>query len=64
MLGGRIDMYFGTLATLLPRVREGKLRAIAITSGARSLELPDVPTMAEAIHRPQDRVAMDQRRIR
>jgi tripartite-type tricarboxylate transporter receptor subunit TctC len=47
MLGGRIDMYFGTLATLLPLVRDGKLRAIAITSEVRSPELPDVPTMAE-----------------
>ena len=48
MLGGRIDMNFGTISNLLPLIREGKLRAIAITSEARNPELPDVPTMAES----------------
>ena len=48
MLGGRIDMNFGTVSNLLPLIREGKLRAIAITSAARSPDLPDVPTMAES----------------
>jgi tripartite-type tricarboxylate transporter receptor subunit TctC len=48
MLGGRIDMNIGTVANLLPLIREGKLRAIAITSAARSPDLPDVPTMAES----------------
>lgn len=48
ILGGRIDMNFGTLSNLLPLIREGKLRAIAITSEVRSPELPDVPTMAES----------------
>jgi tripartite-type tricarboxylate transporter receptor subunit TctC len=48
MLGGRIDMNFGTVSNLLPLIREGKLRAIAITSAERSPELPDVATMAES----------------
>jgi tripartite-type tricarboxylate transporter receptor subunit TctC len=48
MLGGRIDINFGTLSNLLPLIRDGKVRAIAITSAARSPELPDVPTMAES----------------
>jgi tripartite-type tricarboxylate transporter receptor subunit TctC len=48
LLGGRIDINFSTVSNLLPLVREGKLRAIAITGAARSPELPDVPTMAEA----------------
>jgi tripartite-type tricarboxylate transporter receptor subunit TctC len=48
LLGGRIDINFSTVSNLLPLVREGKLRAVAITGGARSPELPDVPTMAEA----------------
>jgi tripartite-type tricarboxylate transporter receptor subunit TctC len=48
LMGGRIDMNFGTVQNLLPLVREGKLRAIAITGEARSAELPDVPTMAES----------------
>jgi tripartite-type tricarboxylate transporter receptor subunit TctC len=48
LLGGRIDVNFGTVSNLLPLIREGKLRAIAITSEARSADLPDVPTMAES----------------
>jgi tripartite-type tricarboxylate transporter receptor subunit TctC len=48
MLGGRIDINFGTISNLLPLIREGKLRAVAITSETRSLDLPDVPTMTES----------------
>lgn len=48
MLGGRIDINFGTLSTLLPLVRDGKVRAIAVTSEARNPELPDVPTMEQS----------------
>jgi len=48
MLGGRIDINFSTVSNLLPLIREGKLRAVAITSEARSPELPDVPTMTES----------------
>ena len=48
LLGGRIDMNFGTLSNLLPLIREGKLRALAVTSEARSPDLPDVPTMTQS----------------
>jgi tripartite-type tricarboxylate transporter receptor subunit TctC len=48
MLGGRIDINFGTLSTLLPLIREGKVRAIAVTSEVQSPDLPDVPTMAQS----------------
>jgi tripartite-type tricarboxylate transporter receptor subunit TctC len=48
MLGGRIDMNFGTVSNLLGLIREGKLRALAVTSEVRSPDLPDVPTMAES----------------
>ena len=48
MLGGRIEMLFGTLATLLPLVREGKVRALAVTTQARAADLPNVPTMIES----------------
>lgn len=47
MLGGRIHMNFGSGATLLPLIREGKVKPLAVTSQARSQDLPDVPTMAE-----------------
>jgi tripartite-type tricarboxylate transporter receptor subunit TctC len=48
MLGGRIDMNFGSGSTLLPLIRAGKLRALAVTSPARVPELPLLPTMIEA----------------
>lgn len=48
MLGGHIQMNFGTTATLLALIREGKLRALAVTNDTRLAELPDVPTMAES----------------
>src|SRR3954453_10746541 len=48
MLGGRIQMNLGAGATLLPLIRAGKIKALAVTSPERSAELPDVPTMAES----------------
>ena len=47
MLAGQIQMNFGTIATLLPLIRDGRLRAIAVTGAGRSPDLPDVATMAE-----------------
>lgn len=48
ILGGRIDFYFCPLATALPLIREGRVRALVISTGKRATELPDVPTPAEA----------------
>jgi tripartite-type tricarboxylate transporter receptor subunit TctC len=48
MLGGHIHLNFGTTATLLPLIQQGRLRALAVTGATRSPDLPDVPTMAEA----------------
>ena len=48
MLGGRIQMNFGTTATLLPLIQQGKVRALAVTTRTRSKDLPDVPTMVES----------------
>ena len=47
MLGGRIHVYWPTPATVLPLIREGKIKALAITSPQRNPHLPDVPTMKE-----------------
>ena len=41
-------MNFGTTATLLPLIQQGKVRALAVTTQARSKDLPDVPTMIES----------------
>jgi tripartite-type tricarboxylate transporter receptor subunit TctC len=48
MLGGRIHMNFGTPSTLVPLIRDGRLRALAVTSAERFPSLPEVPTMAES----------------
>jgi tripartite-type tricarboxylate transporter receptor subunit TctC len=48
MLGGRVHMTFNVTPAVLPFVRQGKLRAIAVTSSARSPDLPNVATIAEA----------------
>lgn len=48
VLGGRIDLYFEAVALAVPRVKEGKIRALASTSDKRLAMLPAVPTMAEA----------------
>jgi tripartite-type tricarboxylate transporter receptor subunit TctC len=47
VLGGHIDMVFNNKSTLLPHFKDGKLRALAVTSQARWPELPQIPTMDE-----------------
>lgn len=49
LLGGQqAQMYIGVLPPLVPLVKAGRLRALAVTSAKRSDVLPDVPTMSEA----------------
>jgi tripartite-type tricarboxylate transporter receptor subunit TctC len=48
LLAGRVSMSFGNIVNVLPLVREGKLRAFAVTSAQRSAIAPDLPTMAES----------------
>jgi tripartite-type tricarboxylate transporter receptor subunit TctC len=47
LLGGHIDMLFNNKSTLLPHFKDGRLKALAVTSGARWPELPQTPTMNE-----------------
>jgi len=44
---GRVSMMFGGI-TILPLVREGKLRALAVTSSGRTSAAPELPTIAES----------------
>lgn len=47
LLGGQVSMSFTDLLTAIPYVKAGKLRALGVTTAARSQALPDVPTVAE-----------------
>lgn len=47
VMGGQIDIMFDGIATSLPQIRSGKLKAYGFTGPSRSPYLPDVPTMAE-----------------
>jgi tripartite-type tricarboxylate transporter receptor subunit TctC len=47
-LAGHTPIAFTSLPPAVPQIKEGKLRALAVTSRTRSPALPDVPTMAEA----------------
>lgn len=49
VLGGQIPMVFSSLITVLPHIRGGKLRAIAVTQATRYAGLPEVPTFAETL---------------
>src|SRR5712671_4608178 len=49
LLGGQIQVAFTELATSLGHVKSGKLRALAVTTAARTEALPDVPTLSEFI---------------
>jgi tripartite-type tricarboxylate transporter receptor subunit TctC len=48
VMGGQVPMFFANMASGLPHVKGGKLRALAITGATRSPALPDAPTMAES----------------
>lgn len=48
LLAGRIDMYFAVMASGLPMVQAGKLRALAVSTAKRQETAPGVPTIAEA----------------
>ena len=48
LLGGHIKLMFANLAGVIGPLREGKVRALAVTGATRSKALPDVPTIAEA----------------
>jgi tripartite-type tricarboxylate transporter receptor subunit TctC len=48
LLAGQIEMVFNNKSVLLQLIKQGRLRALAVTSVARWPELPDVPTLVEA----------------
>ena len=48
LLGGQVDVAMDFMPTYVPLVREGKIRALAVTTTQRSSDLPDVKTVQEA----------------
>ncbi|MFM7568850.1 MAG: tripartite tricarboxylate transporter substrate binding protein [Betaproteobacteria bacterium] len=48
LVGGQIHLLTGTIPALLPHLREGRIRALAVSTSARTPSLPDVPGMRES----------------
>ena len=48
VIGGQVSITFGGVALAAPQVKEGRLRALAVTGSRRSSVLPEVPTVAES----------------
>jgi tripartite-type tricarboxylate transporter receptor subunit TctC len=48
LLGGQTSMLFATMPTVLPQVKAGKLRALAVTGAQRSAAAAEIPTVAES----------------
>ncbi|WPB56881.1 tripartite tricarboxylate transporter substrate binding protein [Xylophilus sp. GOD-11R] len=48
LIGGVTDLYIATPPSVIPMIKGGKLRALAVTSAQRIAALPDVPTVAES----------------
>jgi tripartite-type tricarboxylate transporter receptor subunit TctC len=48
LMGGSIQMSFDTMASVLPHIKAGKVKALAVASARRSPQLPEVPTTGEA----------------
>jgi tripartite-type tricarboxylate transporter receptor subunit TctC len=49
LLGGQVQVYFGSLPPTIEHIRAGKLRMLAVTTASRFETLPDVPTVAEFV---------------
>jgi tripartite-type tricarboxylate transporter receptor subunit TctC len=49
LLGNRVQVMFDNMPSIIEHVRGGALRALAVTTAVRSPQLPDVPTVAEAV---------------
>jgi tripartite-type tricarboxylate transporter receptor subunit TctC len=49
MLSGQVQVIFDNMPSVIPHVKSGGLRALAVTTATRSAELPDVPTVGETV---------------
>ena len=49
MLGGQVQVIFDNMPSIIPHIRSGALRALAVTTTTKSPQLPDTPTVAETV---------------
>lgn len=49
LIGGQVQLMFDTTAASIPHIKSGKVRALAVTTAARSALLPDLPTVADFV---------------
>ena len=49
LLGGRVQVMFDTIPQAIDYIRDGKLRALAVTTATRSEVLPNVPAMSDFV---------------
>ena len=49
LIGGHVQVYFGSMPSSIEHIKTGKLRALAVTTTERSNALPDIPTMSEFV---------------
>jgi tripartite-type tricarboxylate transporter receptor subunit TctC len=49
LIGGQVQLMFDTMAASIPHIKGGKIRALAVTTAARSALLPDLPTVADTV---------------
>src|SRR5262245_9224583 len=49
MLGGHVPLGFAAATSILPNLKTGKLRGLAVASAKRSASMPDIPTLAETV---------------
>ena len=48
LLGGQLDLMFASLSSSIPLIKQGRLKAFAVTGSQRSPSIPELPTMSEA----------------
>ncbi len=48
LIGGQISIFFGTISVMLPQIKAGRVRVLAVTTAQRFAALPNVPTIAES----------------
>src|SRR5262249_8128877 len=49
LIGGEVEVFFGSIPASIEHIRAGKLRALAVTTATRSEALPDIPTVGDFV---------------